>query len=84
MAMGCGVQMQFVPKPEDERWSALVVAIFDQAIFDVRSGYVESFEGEAASWLLSTGLKWLAGLGIDVDQDLWVSWVKAGCPKDWE
>lgn len=66
--------------PEDEKWRTFIMAIFDQAIFDVQTGYVEAVEGEAAAWLLSTGYLWLAGLGIDIDPGVWASWVKAGCP----
>lgn len=76
--MECGICMQVVP--EDEKWRSLILAIFDQAIKDVKTGYVESFKGEAETWLLSTGHAWLVAMGIDVEQEIWVSWVKAGCP----
>lgn len=73
-----GLQSEFVP--EDEKWRALILAVFDQAIKDVRTGYVESLKSEAEQWLLSTGEEWLVAMGIDVKQEIWVSWVKSGCP----
>ena len=76
--MECGIHMQEVP--EDEYWRSLVFAIINQAIQDVQTGYFEAIEGEAAAWLLSTGLQWLAGLGIDIDPKIWAAWVEAGCP----
>lgn len=54
---------------------ALAAATVHQAVIDCRRG-----DYTARQWLLTDGLIWLDGLGLDFDPDWLAGWVNAGCP----
>lgn len=52
------------------------MAVIVQAVRDWRRG-----SWGARSWLITEGLIWLDGCGLNVDPDYWQKWVLSGCPR---
>ena len=54
----------------------LALAVIAQAVKDWRRG-----SRGARSWLITVGLDWLDGCGMNIDPDYWQMWVLSGCMR---
>lgn len=57
-------------------WLLLALAILSQAVDDAREG-----DEEANGWLLEVAPAWVEVIDDDIRVEMFVSWVRSGCPK---
>ena len=64
-----------------ERFRPLMLAVIGRAARDVHRKHPSA--PEAADWLTTVGLEWLACLGMEVDPRSWAEWIRESCPGRW-